>query len=70
MGRKRLGWTLALCLAASGALAAGNDDIARGLSAVNRGDNSQAIVFFSSALASGNLEPGLAQIAYFDRARA
>ena len=70
MGWTRLGCMLALCMGATSAFAAGNDDIARGLSAVNRGDNGQAIVFFSSALAAGNLEPGLAQIAYYDRARA
>lgn len=70
MGWKRLGCLLTLCAGATSALAAGNDDLTRGLSAVNHGDNGRAIVFFSSALASGNLEPSLAQIAYFDRARA
>lgn len=70
MGWIRLGCLLTLLAGATSASAAGNDDIVRGLSAVNRGDNGQAIVFFSSALASGNLEPSLAQIAYFDRARA
>jgi lipoprotein NlpI len=66
----RLGCLLGFCLATTGAAAAGNDDIARGLSAVNRGDNGQAINYFSAALASGRLDAGLQRIAYFDRARA
>src|SRR5271166_4575378 len=70
MGWIRLGCLLGVCLGATGALAAGNDDIARGLSAVNRGDNNQAIFFFSSALSGGDLDTGLARIAHFDRARA
>jgi lipoprotein NlpI len=71
MGWVRLGWLLGVCLGATGAAAAnGNDDIARGLSAVNRGDNDRAIYYFSSALSAGDLDVGLARIAHFDRARA
>jgi lipoprotein NlpI len=70
MGWKRLSLLLTFCVGATGALAAANDDIARGLSAVNRGDNDGAIAYFSQALEGGNLDSGLAQIAYFDRARA
>jgi len=70
MGWRQLGLVLAFSVGATSALAAGNDDITRGLSAVNRGDNVSAITYFSAALDSGSLDSGLEQIAYFDRARA
>jgi lipoprotein NlpI len=57
-------------LGPGGAYAAGYDDFAQGLSAVNRGDNDRAIALFTSALAAGDLNPSLVPVAYLDRARA
>jgi tetratricopeptide (TPR) repeat protein len=61
---------LACVLSVAAARAAGYDDFASGMSAVNRGDNDQAIAFFTSALAAGDLSASLAPVAYLERARA
>ena len=70
MARLRLSCLLALVLGATGASAGSYDDFASGLSAVNRGDSDQAIGFFTSALAAGDLNAGLVPVAYLERARA
>src|SRR5271163_4479203 len=69
MARLWFGWLLWLVLNATGAVAAGYDDFAQGLSAINRGDNDQALANFSSALKAGDLNATLMPVAYFDRAR-
>ena len=61
---------ISLASSASGAAAAGYDDFAQGLSALNRGADAEAIAFFTSALAAGDLNPNLVPIAYLDRGRA
>jgi lipoprotein NlpI len=70
MSRLWIGWLLGLVLSATGANAAGYDDFASGLSAVNRGDNDKAIGFFTSALAANDLNASLVPVAYLERARA
>ncbi|HTW36809.1 MAG TPA: tetratricopeptide repeat protein [Rhizomicrobium sp.] len=70
MARLLLGCLISLILSVSGAWAAGYDDFASGLSAINRGDDDQAITFFTSALAAGDLNARLVPIAYLDRGRA
>ena len=59
-----------LALSASGAKAAGYEDFASGISAVNRGDYDRAIAFFTSALAAGDLNASLVPVAYLDRGHA
>lgn len=69
MIRSGVGGLLCLALSAGCALAAGYDDFAQGLNAVNRGDATGAIADFTSALSAGDLAPGLVPLAYFQRAR-
>lgn len=59
-----------LALGATSACAAGYDDFARGLAALNRNDNEAAISNFTAALAAGDLSPNLMPSAYTGRARA
>jgi tetratricopeptide (TPR) repeat protein len=70
MTRLWLGCLTSLVLGTSGAIAAGYDDFAQGVSALNRGDNDQAVAFFTSALSAGDLNANLVPTAYLDRARA
>jgi lipoprotein NlpI len=70
MRRLWTGGLLWLVLGVTGAHAAGYDDFASGLSAVNRGDNDKAIGFFTTALAAGDLNANLVPVAYLERARA
>jgi lipoprotein NlpI len=70
MSRLLASCLISLILSAPGAMAAGYDDFASGLSAVNRGDNDQAIANFTAALAAGDLHANLIPVAYLERARA
>jgi lipoprotein NlpI len=68
--RLGFGCLLALVLGTTGAIADGYDDFASGISAVNRGDNDQAVTYLTSALAAGDLNANLVPVAYLERARA
>ena len=57
-------------MGASFALAAGYDDLSRGLYANSVGDNALAISSFTAALAAGDLAPGYIPNAYYGRAQA
>jgi len=59
-----------LVFSGTGAAAAGYDDFAEGMSAVNAGHADRAVKAFTAALADGDLSPNLVPIAYFQRARA
>lgn len=62
--------SLIVVLGGLSAQAAGYDDFALGVSALNRGDADTAIAQLSAAIADGDLSAGLLPSAYFDRARA
>ena len=70
MSRLWIGCLLAVVLGTTGVVAGGYDDFASGISAVNRGDNGQAITYLTSALAAGDLNANLVPVAYLERARA
>ncbi len=61
---------LAVVLGGAQGHAAGYDDFAAGVSALNRGDTDMAIARLSAALADGDLNAALVPEAYYDRARA